>query len=108
MLAECVQPICRKTLRHDSPHLGSDPAHLSARLRELALKTYRALRTRRDVRGGDDVTSSEAGASTFSRHDWLDLHHQLVQLERAFDAQRLDSLAAYVASLREQVEDRVV
>jgi len=86
----------------------SDPAYLSATLRDLALRTHQAVRTMGDARSGDGPASLEVVVHSPSRHDWTDLYSQIVQLERTLDAQHLDSLASYVAALRQQVENCLV
>lgn len=108
MLAQTTRPLSRKSLRRDVPRVDSDAAHLSAKLRELALLTYHALQANGDAQPNADGDCSKPVLRSPARHDWLDLHHQLVQLERAFDAQRLDSLSAYVAALRQKVESCLV
>jgi hypothetical protein len=81
---------------------------LSAKLRELALLTYHALQANGDAQSNVDRDRTKPVLRSPSRHDWLELHHQIVQLERAFDAQRLDALSSYVAALRQKVESRLV
>jgi len=83
----------------------SDPAYLSAKLRELAMKAYQAVRNSGDARSGSSAASAEFFVDSPSPHDWADLHSQIVQLERAFDAQHLDLLACYVGALRREVEN---
>lgn len=108
MIAQRVAPITRKLLRRDVPRVESDAAYLSAKLRELALKSYHAVRSQGDAESDKVPNGSEPVGGSFSHHDWLDLHRQIVQLEQALDAQGLDSLASYVASLRQKVESRLV
>jgi hypothetical protein len=104
MLAQSVQLIPRKRLQREVEHIDSDPAYLSARLRELALKTYHAVRAPVDLQPGTTSVGPKLVPCSPSRSDWTDLHRQIVQLERALHAQRLDSLASYVAALRQKVE----
>jgi len=59
-------------------------------LRELALKAHRA------VRSTDDPG-----------HELSELHAQIVQLQQNLHGQSLDSLASYVAALRQEIEDRL-
>ena len=105
MLAQRVQPNLRKSLRHHLPRVESDPAYLSAKLRELALRTYHAVRMKSDPGPGD---GQQSVLHSPSRHDWADLHSQIVHLERALDAQHLESLASYVAALRQKIENCLI
>jgi len=105
MLVQHVEPISRKTLPRSTLRIESDPAYLSAKLRELALRTYRAVRSLDAARSDDDAPGRGLVFDLPSRQNWTDLHTQIVQLERAFDAQHLDLLASYVAALREKVEN---
>jgi len=108
MLAQRVLPISRKPLRHDVLRLESDAGYLSEKLRELALRTYHAYRTKDGARPGNDPAGPEFVFHSVSRRDLADLHSQIVLLERALEAQHLDSLASYVAALREKVESCLV
>jgi hypothetical protein len=103
-----VQPISRTPLLRSGLRAESDPAYLSATLRELALRTYHAFQTKGDARSGNGPASAEVVFHSLSRHDWTDLHSQIVQLERTLDAQHLDLLASYVAALRQKVENCLV
>jgi hypothetical protein len=105
MLAQRVQSNLRKSLRHHLPRVESDPAYLSAKLRELALRTYHAVRMKSDPGPAD---GQQSVLHSLSRHDWADLHSQIVQLERALDARRLESLASYVAALRQKIENCLI
>ncbi len=107
MLAQCVQTGSRKRLRLGIPQVDSDPAYLSAKLRELALKTYHAVRTGGDNQPANEPAGPDLVVYSRSRLDWLELHREILQLERALDAQRLHSLAAYVGALRQKVESRL-
>ncbi len=104
MLVQHLQPITRKPLRRSLPRAGADPAYLSAKLREVALRTYHAVRTTGDARLGNSPAGPELVSYPAARYDWTDLHREIVQLERDLAAQRLDLLASYVAALRETVE----
>jgi hypothetical protein len=108
MLVKSVQPTSRKPVRRNPRRIQSEPAYLSAKLREVALRTYHAVRTAGDARAGNGSAGPKLVFHSPSRHDWDDLHSEIVQLERTLDAQRLDSLAAYVAALRQEVENRLV
>jgi hypothetical protein len=108
MLAQSVQLIPRKRLQREVEYVDSDPAYLSDRLRELALETYHALRAPAELQPGASPVGAKLAPHSSSRPDWSDLHRQIVQLERALQAQRLDSLASYVAALRQKVESCLV
>jgi len=105
MLVQQLEPISRKSLRRNVVRAESDPAYLSATLRELALRTYHAVRTEGDARSGNGPAGPEVVFDSLSRRDWTDLHTQIEELERAFNAQHLDLLASYVAALRQKVEN---
>ncbi len=108
MLVESVQPISRTPLWRNVLRIESDPAYLSAQLRELALTTHHAFRSMGDARSGDDGAGRGPVFDPPSRDDWIDLHSQIVQLEQSLDAQHLDLLVSYVAALRQKVESCLV
>jgi len=108
MLVKDVPQISRKPLRFESSNLPSDPAYLSAKLRELALRAYRAVRTEGDGTLGNGHARREVVFHAASEHDWTELHGEIVQLERALNGQQLSLLASYVAALRQEVENRLV
>ncbi|MGO9463251.1 MAG: hypothetical protein ACLQIB_29010 [Isosphaeraceae bacterium] len=108
MLVQRLHPIPRKIMRRNALRVESDPAHLSVQLRELALATHQAFRSKGDARSGDGGGSLGPVFDAPSRDDWIDLHSQIVQLERALDAQHLDLLVSYVAALRQKVETCLV
>ena len=108
MLVERVQPIFRNTLRRSALRIESDPAYLSAQLRELALTAHHAFRSMGDARSSDDGAGLGPIFDPPSRDDWLDLHSQIVQLEESLDAQHLDLLVSYVAALRQKVESCLI
>jgi len=107
MLMQHLQPKLPSPLRRNTLRVDADAAYLSGKLRELALRAYQSVWKPDNVRSGSACAARSIGDSR-RRRDWTDLHSQIVQLERAFDAQHLDSLAAYVGALREKVESRLV
>ena len=108
MLVQEPKLLPRKPVRHNALRIDSDPAYLSLKLRELAMRAYRAVRSREGARLGDGVAEDGPVLDVSPAEDWADLHSEIVQLQRAFDAQHMDSLAAYVGALRAQVESALV
>jgi hypothetical protein len=108
MLVQSVQPISRRPAPCSVPRVKADPAELSAKLRELVLRTYHAVRTTGDARSANGRAHPEVIVHSLSRRDWDDLHSQIVQLEQALGAQHLELLASYVGALREHVESHLV
>jgi hypothetical protein len=91
---------------HDegSSGVGQDLAGLIATLRELALRTHRVVRAA-DAAGSHPGVA--VGLTANSVQELTALHARIVQLQRAFHAQALNDLAAYVAALRLKVEDHL-
>jgi hypothetical protein len=70
---------------------------MSASLRELALRAHELVRATGEARSGSAASARESKL--------IELHAQIVQLERNLGAHRGDDLATYVAALRERVEE---
>ena len=82
-----------------------DPSKLSATLRELALRAHRLVQTIDGLGAG--IPGVDADPACDPQRELTEVHGQIVQLERNFQAQNLDDLANYVAALRQSVEERL-
>ena len=105
MLLKEAQPTLQKPRRREPASVEHDPASLSAKLRELAVRAHRL------VRAIDETRSRPA-----SRARCRSALQPGTRADRAatprsssssgdFDAQNLGDLAAYVSALRQRVEE---
>lgn len=95
IVKEARHPV-RKPLRgYSLSGHNQDPAQVSAALRDLAVKAHGLVRT------------SEDAGSVGCQAELKEVHQRILVLQRDLRAQRLDSLAKYVAALRERVEERL-
>ena len=99
MIMRRTQLIPRKPQRREQGRSEHDPAKLSNKLRELASRAHALVRTT----GG---SGSEIGPlANEAVQELTDVHIQIVQLQQNLGAARQDNLSAYVAALRQRVED---
>ena len=93
-----AQLTLRRPSLRDRGSSDLDPAKLSATLRELALRAHQLVRATDESGPGAERTEEEL----------LEVHAQIVHLQRNLGSHHLDDLATYVAALRESVEERLV
>ena len=92
MIMNQAQPMLRKPPLRDQGSGDLDPAKLSSTLRELAMRAHELVRaTDAPVPGADESL--------------VEVHAQIVRLQRNLGSHRLDDLATYVSALRERVEE---
>jgi hypothetical protein len=104
MMMTRAQPTLRTPPRRDagSGHFDLDAAHLSATLRELAMRAHQL------VRATDGSRTTPRSDVSDQEQELTDVHARIVQLERSLDDQDLgDDLASYVSALRQRVEERL-
>jgi hypothetical protein len=82
-----------------------DPASLSAALRELAVRSHRAVRAAEVLRSRP---SALADLPVDSDRELSDLLVRIVQLQQSLHTQSLSGLAPYVAALRQKVEAQLL
>jgi hypothetical protein len=104
MILRQARPTLRKPPRRDPGSGEHDPSQLSTTLRELALRAHRLVRASEglELRPGMDPD-----LASDSDRELIEVHAQIVQLQRNLQAQNLDDLAGYVAALRQSVEERL-
>ena len=92
MIMNQAQPTLRKPSLRDQGSGDLDPAKLSSTLRELATRAHELVRATDGPGPGADESLVE-------------VHAQIVRLQRNLGSHRLDDLATYVSALRERVEE---
>jgi hypothetical protein len=93
----------RRPPRHQPESCEHDPSKLSANLRELSLQAHRLVRAI-DARGAQNSSGVDHDLSVDPRRELVEVHADIVQLQRNLRAQNLHNLASYVAALRQNVE----
>jgi hypothetical protein len=88
------------------PNAGEDSTwssapKLSRKVRELALRSYRAVHCEPRLDGPKNASPEDA------EQDLADLRNQLARLQQKIHARRLGVLIPWVDALRRQVEDRL-
>jgi hypothetical protein len=83
-----------------SREVRHDPAGLSATLRELAVRAHRTVRA---AESSATNPGAVAGLDSDSHQELVDVHAQIVQLQRSLQTQSLDGLLPYVSALRQKV-----
>jgi len=78
----------------------TNAAKLSRKIRELAHRSYRALKD------GTQLDPQRQRRSA-DLHDLLDLRDQVARLQQKIHARRLSALIPWVDALRQQVDDRL-
>ncbi len=92
-----AQPALKKPPRREPESSELDPAKLSVALRDLALRAHQLVRAA-DGRGSDlDVEYPE--------RDLVEVHAQILRLQRHLGSHGTGDLATYVAALRARVEE---
>jgi hypothetical protein len=90
-----AQPALRKPPRRDQGSTDLDPAKIGATLRELAARAHRLVRAKNRSGAGSDKAQQEL----------IDVHAQIVHLQRNLGSHHLGDLATYVSALRKRVEE---
>jgi hypothetical protein len=106
MLLKEPQPTLRKPLRRELASGDQDPAALSSSIRELALRAYELVRAV-DVCKSGSGAGDDGSRPTKLEYELIELHAQIVQLQRNLPAQKFGDLAQYVSALRQRVEERL-
>jgi hypothetical protein len=101
-----AQPVLRIPPRRDaesgSSNSNLDAASLSAKLRELAMRAHEL------VRATDPARTRPGPMAADMQRELIDVHSQIVQLERSLDEQEVgNGLASYVSALRQRVAERL-
>jgi hypothetical protein len=99
MITKPTKTTLRKPPRREQGTCDHDPAQLSASLRELAIRAFRLVRAR------DRSASTLGRGADCSEKALKEVHGQIVHLQRALRAQKMDDLAAYVTALLQRVEE---
>ena len=104
MLLKQALPTAQRARRRESIVVEHDPAALSASLRELAVRAHRLVRSA-DLQKLKTDTETDPGILFNLDREISELHTELVYLERRLGAQNLPGLVAYVAALRQRIEE---
>jgi hypothetical protein len=103
-----AQPTLRTPPRRDAESGNSniysnlDAAHLSATLRELAMRAHQL------VRATDPARSAPGPMPSDLERELTEVYSRIVQLERSLDEQEVgNGLASYVSALRQRVAERL-
>jgi hypothetical protein len=97
MIMKPAQSTVRKSPRRDQGSNDLDPAKLSATLRDLASRAHRLVR----------ATDGAGSSADDPEQELADVHAEIIRLQRSLRSHQLDSLATYVAALRERVEEHL-
>ena len=109
MMMTRAQPVLRTPPRRDAESGNNsnsngnlDAAHLSATLRDLAMRAHQL------VRATDPTRTVPGPMASDMQRELIDVHSQIVQLERSLDEQDVgNGLASYVSALRQRVAERL-
>jgi hypothetical protein len=104
MLLKEAQPTIQRLRRREPAGIESDPAALSASLRELAVRAHRLVRTA-DLLRSRSRSDADPGDLFNLEQELYELRSEIARLERRLKAQNLVDLAAYVSALRERVAE---
>jgi hypothetical protein len=102
MLLKEALPTLQRLRRREPTGFESDPAALSASLRELAVRAHRLVRSADELRSRSR-SDADPGYRFNLEQELYELRSEIVQLERRLKAQNLGNLAAYVSALRQRV-----
>jgi hypothetical protein len=104
MLLKEAIPTLQRPRRREPAVIESDPAALSASLRELAVRAHRLVRSADEIQSRP-TSDADPGFRFNLEQELSELRSEIVQLERRLKAQNLGDLAAYVSALRQRVSD---
>ena len=104
MLLKEAQPTSQKLRRPKPAVVERDPASLSATLRTLAVRAHHLVRVMDETRSRP-ASDIDAGELFNLERELIELHSEIVQLQRRLGAQDLGNLTAYVSALRQRVEE---
>jgi len=101
-----AQPVLRTPPRRDAEsgnnNSNLDAGHLSATLRELAMRAHQLVRATDPARTGPGPMAPEL------QRELIEVHSQIIKLERSLDEQEVGKdLASYVSALRQRVAERL-
>jgi hypothetical protein len=104
MLLTEAKPTLQRPRRREPVVIESDPAALSASLRELAVRAHRLVRSADELRSRS-TSDADPGFRFNLEQELFELRSEIVQLERRLNAQNLGGLVAYVGALRQRVAE---
>jgi hypothetical protein len=104
MLLTEALPTLQRPRRREPVVIESDPAVLSASLRELAVRSHRLVRSADELRSRS-MSDADPGFRFNLQQELFELRSEIAQLERRLKAQNLGDLAAYVSALRQRVAE---
>ena len=107
MLLKEAHLTLQRPRRREPALIESDPATLSASLRELAVKAHRLVRSIDELHA-QPASEADPGYRFNLEQELRELRSEITQLERRLKAQNLSHLAGYVSALRERVADCLV
>jgi hypothetical protein len=104
-----AQPVLRTPPRRDaesgnnnSSNSNLDAGHLSATLRELAMRAHQLVRATDPTRTGPGPMALDL------QRELIEVHSQIIKLEQSLDEQEVgNGLASYVSALRQRVAERL-
>ena len=104
MLLKEIQSTAQKLRRRETAVVEHDPASLGATLRALAVRAHQHVRLMDETRLRP-ASDLNAGELFNLERELIELHAEIVQLQRQLRAQNLGDLAKYVSALRQRVEE---
>ncbi|MFI5454366.1 MAG: hypothetical protein ACHRXM_02855 [Isosphaerales bacterium] len=104
MILRQAQPTLYKPPRRDQGSGEHDPAKLSAKLRELAVRAHHLVRAT-DASESEPRLGEDQDIASDRERELKKVHAQIVQLQRNLHAQNLNGVATYVSALRQRVEE---
>jgi hypothetical protein len=104
MLLKEAAPTLQRPRRREPAVIESDPAALSASLRELAVRAHRLVRSADGLRSRS-TSDADPGFRFNLEQELSELRCEIAQLERRLKAQNLVGLASYVSALRQRVAE---
>ena len=104
MLLKEAHPTIHKLRRREAAGLEHDPASLGAELRELAVRAHRLVRAMDETRSRP-ASDLDAGELFNLERELIELHSEIIQLQKRLCTQDLGTLAAYVSALRQRIEE---
>ena len=106
MLLKEAQPAHQKLRRREPASHTHDPATLSGEMRDLAVRAHGLVRAIDKLRS-EPAPAAAAGVLFNLEQQLVELRAEIVRLERGLRTQNLDDLTAYVAALRQRVDEYV-
>src|SRR5262249_17764642 len=99
-----TKPTLQRPRRREMVVIESDPAELSASLRELAVRAHRLVRSADELRSRS-ASEADPGFRFNLEQELFELRSEIAHPDVRLHAESLGGLAAYVAALRQRVAE---